>query len=229
MTTTTRDRGEEQVDPRVRRTQAALRATLIELVQHRDLSRISVADVAERAGVSRSTFYDHYRDVHELAAAACTAMIDELIEAIPGRTPEAPAGHAPAAPTGPCGPGETERQGPEVPPDTLLTFFAHLAEHASLYRSVLGPQGSARVMDHLRHRATVAVYAHRTGTPPPGPAETPHDVRAAFTAGALLSVATHWLRRGCPCSPAEMAAQTLPLLLTLYREDDTAQSEDDTA
>ncbi|SPL97974.1 TetR family regulatory protein of MDR cluster [[Actinomadura] parvosata subsp. kistnae] len=167
MTTTTRDRGEEQVDPRVRRTQAALRATLIELVQHRDLSRISVADVAERAGVSRSTFYDHYRDVHELAAAACTAMIDELIEAIPGRTPEAPAGHAPAAPTGPCGPGETERQGPEVPPDTLLTFFAHLAEHASLYRSVLGPQGSARVMDHLRHRATVAVYAHRTGTPPP--------------------------------------------------------------
>ncbi|GAA2892235.1 hypothetical protein GCM10020220_097960 [Nonomuraea rubra] len=69
----------------MRRTKAALRATLIELVQHRDLSRISVADVAERAGISRSTFYDHYRDVHELAAAACTAMIDELIDAIPGR------------------------------------------------------------------------------------------------------------------------------------------------
>ncbi|MGR6917526.1 TetR/AcrR family transcriptional regulator [[Actinomadura] parvosata] len=243
MTTTTRDRGQEQVDPRVRRTQAALRATLIELVQHRDLSRISVADVAERAGVSRSTFYDHYRDVHELAAAACTAMIDELIEAIPGRAPEAPAAHAPApaapapaapasapavhapapaAPADPCGTAEAEQPGSDVPPDTLLTFFAHLAEHASLYRSVLGPQGSARVMDHLRHRATVAVYAHRTGTPPPGPADTPHDVPAAFTAGALLSVATDWLRRGCPCSPAEMAAQTLPLLLTLYREDKTA-------
>ncbi|UBU09387.1 TetR/AcrR family transcriptional regulator [Nonomuraea gerenzanensis] len=198
MTTSTRDRGEEQADPRVRRTTAALRATLIELVQHRDLSRISVADVAERAGVSRSTFYDHYRDVHELAAAACTAMIDELIEAIPR--------HHPAP--------------PESPPDTLLTFFAHLAEHASLYRSVLGPQGSARVMDHVRHRATVAVYAHRTGAGLPDLAtDIPHDVPAAFTAGALLSVATDWLQRGCPCPPAEMAALTLPLLLTLYRED----------
>ncbi|WP_262380256.1 TetR/AcrR family transcriptional regulator [Nonomuraea sp. PA05] len=197
MTTTTRDRGEEQADPRVRRTQAALRAALIELVQHRDLSRISVADVAERAGISRSTFYDHYRDVHELAASACTVMIDELIEAIPGRAP---------APS-------------EDPPDTLLTFFAHLAEHAGLYRSVLGPQGSARVTDHIRHRATAAVYAHRAGAVLDPSADIPHDVPAAFTAGALLSVATDWLRRGCPCPPAEMAARTLPLLLTLYRED----------
>ncbi|MCP2355628.1 AcrR family transcriptional regulator [Nonomuraea thailandensis] len=199
MTTSTRDRGEDQADPRVRRTKAALRATLIELVQHRDLSRISVADVAERAGISRSTFYDHYRDVHELAAAACTAMIDELIDAIPGRDGTGSAGAS---------------------PDTLLTFFAHLAEHAGLYRSVLGPQGSARVMDHLRHRATATVYANRTGAGlPDRAADIPHDVPAAFTAGALLSVATDWLRRGCPCPPAEMAALTRPLLVALYREE----------
>ncbi|MGW4796820.1 TetR/AcrR family transcriptional regulator [Nonomuraea sp. NPDC004297] len=203
MTTSTRDRGEEHADPRVRRTQAALRATLIELVQHRDLSAISVADVAERAGVSRSTFYDHYRDVHELAAAACTAMIDELIEAIPG---------------GPPGPDAADPSGAKT--DTLLTFFAHLAEHAGLYRSVLGPRGSARVMEHVRHRATVAVYAHRTATGVPDlTADTPHDVPAAFTAGALLGVATDWLHRGCPTSPAEVAARTLPLLTTLYREE----------
>ncbi|MEV0620162.1 TetR/AcrR family transcriptional regulator C-terminal domain-containing protein [Nonomuraea sp. NPDC050404] len=187
-------------DPRVRRTQAALRAILIELVQHRELSRISVADVAERAGVSRSTFYDHYRDVHELAEAACTAMIDELIEAIPD--------HASAT-----------ADPPGDPYDSLLTFFAHLAEHAGLYRSVLGPQGSARVIDHVRHRATVAVHlrAH-----PPGDAETPHDVAAAFTAGALLGVASDWLKRGCPRSPAEMAGLTRPLLELLYQGNDRA-------
>ncbi|WP_433443435.1 TetR/AcrR family transcriptional regulator [Nonomuraea sp. CA-141351] len=202
-----RDRDSELTDPRVRRTQAALQRTLIDLVQDRDLSRISVADVAERAGVSRSTFYDHYRDVHELAEAACTTMIDDLIEAIPDP-----------------GTGDT----PHAAPDTLLTFFAHLDEHAGLYRSVLGPQGSARVIDHVRRRATVAAYlgARRavTGEDSPSPTDytvhVPHDVPAAFTAGALIGVATDWLQHGCPRSPAEMAALTRPLLMTLYREDD---------
>ncbi|MEU6720796.1 TetR/AcrR family transcriptional regulator [Nonomuraea sp. NPDC046802] len=206
----------------MRRTQAALQRTLIDLVQDRELSRISVADVAERAGVSRSTFYDHYRDVHELAEAACTTMIDDLIEAIPNP-----------------GAGEV----PHTPADTLLTFFAHLADHAGLYRSVLGPQGSARVIGHVRRRATVAAYlgARRaaTGEEPPSPADhtartphdytartphdytarTPHDVPAAFTAGALIGVATDWLEHGCPRPPAEMAALTKPLLMALYRED----------
>ncbi|MFC4006992.1 TetR/AcrR family transcriptional regulator [Nonomuraea purpurea] len=190
----------------MRRTQAALQRTLIDLVQDRELSRISVADVAERAGVSRSTFYDHYRDVHELAEAACTTMIDDLIEAIPNP-----------------GAGDV----PHTPADTLLTFFAHLADHAGLYRSVLGSQGSARVIGHVRRRATVAAYlgARRaaTGDETPSPADytarTPHDVPAAFTAGALIGVATDWLEHGCPRSPAEMAALTKPLLMALYRED----------
>src|SRR6516162_4524405 len=65
-------------DRRVRRTQATLQRALIDLVQERDLSQLSVADVADRADVSRSTFYDHYRDVHELAEAASTSMLDEL-------------------------------------------------------------------------------------------------------------------------------------------------------
>ncbi|MFI7639371.1 TetR/AcrR family transcriptional regulator [Nonomuraea sp. NPDC049400] len=206
-----RDRNGELSDPRVRRTQAALQRTLIDLVQDRDLSRISVADVAERAGVSRSTFYDHYRDVHELAEAACTAMIDDLIEAIPD-------------------PGA--RDVPDGTTDTLLTFFAHLDEHAGLYRSLLGPQGSARVIDHVRRRATVAAYvgARRaaTGKDTPSPADytaqVPHDVPAAFTAGALIGVAADWLQRGCPRSPAEMAALTWPLLTAPYRGDGRAQA-----
>jgi AcrR family transcriptional regulator len=50
----------------------------IDLVQDRVLPQISVADVADRADVSRSTFYDHDQDVHELAEAACTSMLDDL-------------------------------------------------------------------------------------------------------------------------------------------------------
>nr|WP_232794129.1 TetR/AcrR family transcriptional regulator [Pseudofrankia saprophytica] len=188
-------------DRRVRRTHAALQQTLIRLVEEQDLSQISVADVAERAGVSRSTFYDHYRDVHELAEAACTAMIDDLIESLPV-----------------LGPGSTDQS--EDGTRSLLAFFVNLAEHAGLYRSLLGPQGSARVIDHIRRRIAAAVHlaVHRaaTGDAPPehttSSIDIPPSVPAAFSAGALIGVATDWLQRGCPQTPAEMAAQTWPLL-----------------
>jgi AcrR family transcriptional regulator len=185
----------------VRRTHAALQQTLIQLVEDRELSQISVADVAERAGVSRSTFYDHYRDVHELAEAACTAMIDELIESLPVLGPD-------------------PRGQPQDGTESLLNFFTSLAEHAGLYRSLLGPQGSALVIDHVRRRTTEAVYLAvrraTTGEHAPSVAESvddiPLDVPAAFAAGALIGVATDWLQRGCPHTPAEMAARTWPLL-----------------
>ncbi|WP_231640776.1 TetR/AcrR family transcriptional regulator [Nocardiopsis sp. NRRL B-16309] len=126
------DRG-QPVDRRVRRTQAALQGALTELIKDQDLSRVSVADVVKQAGVSRSTFYDHYRDVHELSEAACTAVIDEVVGAIP-------------------------RPDPGNAPTQLRLFFASLAEHAGLFRAVLGPQGSARVIDHLRRRTTDACH-----------------------------------------------------------------------
>lgn len=197
----TRDSNIPTGDRRVRRTHAALQRTLIQLVEEQDLSQISVADVAERAEVSRSTFYDHYRDVHELAEAACTGMIDELIESLPALDPD-----------------------PADPTKSLQAFFANLAEHAGLYRSLLGPQGSARVIDHVRRRIIAAIHVatHRatTGEAPPentSSNDIPHDVPAAFTAGALIGVAADWLQHGCPRTPAEMAALTWPLLTVLHQ------------
>jgi AcrR family transcriptional regulator len=194
-------------DRRVRRTQATLQRALIGLVQEQDLSQVSVADVADRADVSRSTFYDHYQDVHELAEAACTSMLDELFESVLGLD---------AARDRPPGP-------PHDPDPALTGFFAHFAEHAGLYRSLLGPAGSARVIEHVRRRTTAAAHysgrlAPAEAAPPPdtaGSPDFPLDVPAAFVAGALIGVATDWLQRGCPRTPLEMTILTKPLLIAL--------------
>jgi AcrR family transcriptional regulator len=178
-------------DRRVRRTHAALRRALIDLVEGRELGQLTVADVAEQAGVSRSTFYDHYRDVHELAEAACTAMVDDLMESLPALGRDA---------------------ADQDPTRSLVAYFASLAEHAGLYTSLLGPQGSARVLDHVRRRTAAAIHLATTGED----TDSPHDVPAAFVAGALLGVATDWLQRGCPRTPAEMAALTWPLLAACH-------------
>jgi AcrR family transcriptional regulator len=191
-------------DRRVRRTQATLQRALIDLVGERDLSQVSVADVADRADVSRSTFYDHYTDVHELAEAACTSMLDDLF------------GFALALDTAPAS------GTPEDPDPALTAFFTHFADHAGLYRSLLGPAGSARVIEHVRRRTTAA--AHHSGrltpagSPPPpdtGSPDFPLDVPAAFVAGALIGVAADWLQRGCPRTPLQMTILTKPLLVAL--------------
>lgn len=189
----------------MRRTRTALARALIELVEDRELSRISVSDVAERAGVSRTAFYAHYRNVHELAEDACTAMIDGLIRSLPAPDLDA---------------ADLAREATL----SLQAFFASLAQHSGLYRSLLGPQGSAPVAEHVRRRCTAAIHHHLRHATAGGDLtpyvesalDVPHDVPAAFTAGALLGVANDWLQRGCPRSPAEMAALTWPLFSALY-------------
>ncbi|SEH01105.1 DNA-binding transcriptional regulator, AcrR family [Nonomuraea solani] len=199
---TARENSTPPGDRRVRRTRSALARALIQLVEERDLSRISVSDVAEGAGVSRSAFYDHYRDVHELAEDACTAMIDDLIESLPGPSLDA---------------ADIEQEATA----SLAAFFGSLAGHGGLYRALLGPQGSARVVGHIRRRIAVVI---RERLEHAGirewPERVPHDVTAAFTAGALIGVAMDWLERGCARTAAEMAEATWPLLNAHYRIND---------
>lgn len=206
-------------DRRVRRTRTALQRALVHLAGERDLGEITIADVAEHAEINRSTFYAHYRDVDELAEAACTAIIDDLVESLPA-----------------LGSGQTRAAAQGSPADQLVAFFANLDEYANLYQSLLGPQGSPRVIDHIRRRVTTAIHlAVRSAAEGDALASdtaastgSPHDVPAAFAAGALIGVATDWLQRGCPRSPAEMATLTWPLITAIPYLDISANAHGDT-
>jgi AcrR family transcriptional regulator len=102
------------------------------------------------------------------------------------------------------------------PPDNPLPdLFAHVAEHAALYRALLGDDGSARVINHLLQRMTVTAHIRRAPAPedPAEGAGTPHDPAAAFVAGAVLGSVVDWLRHDCPGTPQEMGAALWPLLI----------------
>src|SRR5260221_1834883 len=53
-------------DPRVTRTAQACEQAVVELASQRPVSQISVAELADRAGVPRATFYNHYGSPLEL-------------------------------------------------------------------------------------------------------------------------------------------------------------------
>jgi len=175
-------------DRRVRRTHAALRSALLDLAERQDVATLSAADVAEAAGVSRSTLYDHYRDVHELAEAACASLVDALVDAV--RTP---------------GSTKTTEEGPLA----LEAFFSSIRDHAGLYGSLLGAQGSARVLDRIHRRLQEAV---RSGLSPAtlaefdGDPDGSVDQYSALISGALLGVVLEWLRSDERPEPSQVAA-----------------------
>ena len=56
----------ETEDRRVRKTKKQLRGALTSLLLEKDISRVTVRDVADLADVNRGTFYAHYSDVYDL-------------------------------------------------------------------------------------------------------------------------------------------------------------------
>jgi AcrR family transcriptional regulator len=55
-----------RTDPRIARTDQALAQAILELASQRPVSQITVADLADRAGVTRATFYNRYSSPLEL-------------------------------------------------------------------------------------------------------------------------------------------------------------------
>ena len=71
-------------DRRVQRTKAALASAFVHLVLDRRYDQISVADIVERAGIGRSTFYEHYDNKDELLTEGLMGPFSVLAEMVVG-------------------------------------------------------------------------------------------------------------------------------------------------
>lgn len=71
-------------DRRVRKTRKALQFALAELMNEKELRKITVQELADRADVHRATFYTHYQDVYDLYAKLEDQILEELITMLSG-------------------------------------------------------------------------------------------------------------------------------------------------
>jgi AcrR family transcriptional regulator len=178
------------MDARIARTRASLQDALLALARERELDEITVADIAERAGVNRSTFYQHYPDKDSLLADALDAVLSEaeprLLEIEP--------------PT-------------QGPPPQLRLYLEHIEQNAALYRMVLGDNGSALVTGRVRDRIRRIVTEGVSRTRVPAFAGIPIEAIAAGFTGTAFGVVSAWLEME-PRPPCEEAVDWLWKLLT---------------
>lgn len=66
-------------DRRQRKTKCAVQKAFMELMLERDISKITVKDIAERADINRSTFYLHYYDVYDILEEMERDAVDRVV------------------------------------------------------------------------------------------------------------------------------------------------------
>ena len=76
----------KKIDRRTKRSREAIRAAFRELLSEKDLSQITVTEIAQRANRNRKTLYLHYNAIEdlisELLQEECRYVVDQLEEAL---------------------------------------------------------------------------------------------------------------------------------------------------
>lgn len=127
---------EEQTDLRVWRTHHFLQEAIIELITEKGFEAITVGDIAERAMINRATFYRHYQDKYDLVTRIFEETTNRLVENMKSFSKDSD-------------PDEKKENFLEI----WIQFFEHVAQHARLYRAMLGKNGSpwfaTRMREHI--------------------------------------------------------------------------------
>lgn len=71
------------MDLRITRTRNSIFSAFLELRSKKALERITVKELTEKAGISKQTFYLHFKDIYDLADYLENDAIEKLISDIP--------------------------------------------------------------------------------------------------------------------------------------------------
>jgi AcrR family transcriptional regulator len=171
----------KKIDMRVRHTRERLGDALVELIQKKSFDTITVQDVLNRADVSRSTFYTHYRDKNDLFLSDVEDFFEGMATVLSRRK------------------DSSERIAP------VRELFAHVAEWRPFWVALVL---SGRVHDVVElGQGHFALGIEQRLAELPRAREIPAKQRAAVASalsGALLSLLSWWVHHGLRESPAHM-------------------------
>lgn len=185
------EEAEGPIDKRAARTRAALKRALIAMTLERGYEAITISDLCEAAGVSRSTFYSHFTSKDDLKRSG----LQQLRRMLTTVQAEGLASVGSAADRLSFGPA----------------LFEHARGHRDLFRALSGGPGMTIALDSIH--AIIAELVRKELPPAPGADPVPRELAARFIAGAYLSVLTWWLEGRAHLPPARIEALCRALAL----------------
>lgn len=180
-------------DRRSLRTRRALVLALAdEMAAVGDLSRVTVTAVAERAGITRRTFYSHYRDISDIVASTEDALLAELVRHVSRITKTRLDDlHACLDAHEPC-PG-------------LVELLEYIVEHGRLYAALMGVGGDPSFAPRIKEAIHGAVIDRALEGLDTRAAGRFLDYYVSYVISAEVGVIAEWLDGGMHESPQAMA------------------------
>ena len=68
------------MDIRVEKTRQSIINAFIELRSHKELEKITIKELCEKAQINKSTFYSHYQDIYDLSDTLETEVVSSIME-----------------------------------------------------------------------------------------------------------------------------------------------------
>jgi len=173
--------GKSRMNARGRRTRNALGDALVALMHEKAFEEITVQQVLDRAGVSRTTFYSHFRDKDDLFLSDAEDFFEQLGSLL------------------------DKMRAPLTRVAPLAELVTHVGEMREFYKALvvsgkvhdlheLGIGSFARSIEKRLVQAGVKLDRNQL------------QAQAYGLAGNLMSLMDWWLRQAKPMSPAELDA-----------------------
>ena len=179
----------KELDSRYDHTEADLLEAFQILARKKDPDKITVAEITRVAGVTRSTFYNHYVDMPTLVNAVEEQILDEIFQMMTDFHPE--------------GSDEISRRFFETLCGYIQRngFLAHMlaSPHAAAFME------KARPMCHRDRRDTLAEGRY------PDQAQGVYSNALAYSIGGVVGVLHQWALGGC-AEPPQAVARSLSCL-----------------
>lgn len=190
----------KRADRRIQRTRATLHEALGSLIREKAYDRITVAQILDRAKVSRSTFYIHFRDKDDLLASGMRALLFDALA--------------------------TQSRASAEPAERIVAFslpiLTHINQHRRSAKAKLGDRGRAILHAHLRSvLAEWIVQASDAGRQAPVSrsrrSPVVPELLAQHIASTFVLVLHWWLDHGSGASAVEADRLFRALVMPVLR------------
>ncbi|WP_339197243.1 TetR/AcrR family transcriptional regulator [Paenibacillus sp. FSL P4-0176] len=179
------------MDRRIKKSKAALKDSLIHLMQKHPFKEISITDIVQRADLNRGTFYRHYQYKEDLFNEIIDDVIQDLVTSF--RKPYQ----------------DEEEFEVNLMPSSAITIFEHVHQHAQFYTLVVKSEASSNfqrmICDVLRDLALQDLN-HIF------PAHINHEILASYQSHAIFGMIMEWIRQDFKHSPTYMAEELFKII-----------------
>lgn len=175
-------------DRRIRKTKAAIEKALLDLLEKKDFSHITINDIAKEANVNRGTIYFHYEDKYDLLNRI---MVEKLAEL-----------------EGVCRSIRMDDTS-EILKEKFRKVYLYFDENYRFFRLML-QNGTTDAFQNKFHALIIHEMQRSDASDESG---LDHEFAIQFKVSALTGVVHWWLKEDHSLSADEMAENTVKVFL----------------